>query len=300
MIVSASRRTDIPALYGEWFMRRVRAGFCRVPNPFNAKQISQVSLAPSDVDAVVFWTKDFAPLLPHVDELEDRGLPFYVLYTITGYDALLEPGVPPLDQRLETFARLAARVGAHRVIWRYDPIIASNRTDEAFHQERFSRIAAALQGLTDTVVMSLLEVYRKTERRLGALSLQGFRLEPEPLARPAFRPLLSHLAQVAARHGMHLQSCAQRVDLAPLGIPTGRCIDAARVARLGGAAPSRKDRGQRAACLCHESRDIGVGDTCLHGCRYCYATRSHALAQRRHKEHDPDSPLLWGPPPPGT
>lgn len=294
MIISASRRTDVPAFYSAWFMNRVREEFCLVPNPFNAKQISRLSLASEDVDAVVFWTKDFRPMLEHVGELEERKIRFYVQYTVTGYDRTLENHVPELEQRIDTFRATSQRLAPWRVVWRYDPLVSSNRTDVPFHRETFRRLANALQGHTERVVVSVVDIYKKTERQFRALEKEGFHFQREPLENAGFRQLLRELTDIATQHGMEIYSCAEPKPLAELGIAPGRCIDSELIQRLGGIATIKKDKGQRAACLCHQSRDIGVVDTCLHGCRYCYSTRSHELAMRRYQEHDPTSSMLQG------
>lgn len=294
MIVSASRRTDLPAFYSTWFMNRVREGFCLVPNPFNAKQISRISLVAEDVDAVVFWTKDFRPLLAHVDELEARQIRFYVQYTLTGYDRQLENYVPSLPRRIETFRETSARLAPWRVVWRYDPIILSNRTDDTYHRETFELLCGELQGHTERAVVSVVDIYKKTARQFRALESEGFRFQREPLADDGFRELLGDLADIATRHGIQIQSCAEPEPLVDFGIAPGRCIDGELIRRLGGSPSLKKDKGQREACLCHLSRDIGVNDTCLHGCRYCYSTRSYELAKSRYHAHDPTAPMLYG------
>ncbi|MEW6229256.1 MAG: DUF1848 family protein, partial [Bacillota bacterium] len=146
MIISASRRTDIPKFYSEWFMNRVRAGFCTFPNPFNPKQLIEVSLRPEDVDVIVFWSKDPGPLIPHLGELDRRGLRYYFQFTVNGYPGFMEPNVPPLGEVLDTFGRLSATVSPDRMIWRYDPIVLSNATGLEYHVRRFGEIAGALKG----------------------------------------------------------------------------------------------------------------------------------------------------------
>ena len=174
MIISASRRTDIPAFYSKWFMNRLRAGFCQVPNPMNMKKVTTVSLSPDIVTAIVFWSKNPAPLLPHLKELNTRGFDYYFQFTLNDYPRSLEPNVPPFNARIETFKDLSSRVGSSRVVWRYDPIIISNFTDFTFHREKFSWIAEELKDKTQRVVVSIVDFYRKTERRLSLLKEEGF------------------------------------------------------------------------------------------------------------------------------
>ena len=141
MIISASRRTDIPALYSKWFMNRIRAGYCRVPNPRNTKQVSRVSLRPSDVEAIVFWSKNPAPLLPHLRELDSSGFRYYFQFSLNDYPWALEPNLPSLSDRTDTFKDLGRILGPSRVVWRYDPIIISNLTPFEYHREMFAWIA---------------------------------------------------------------------------------------------------------------------------------------------------------------
>ena len=294
MIISASRRTDIPAFYAEWFMNRIRAGWCEVPNPFRPSVATRVSLAPGDVDVIAFWSKNPAPMLPQLDELDARGFRYYFLYTLNDYPSDIEPGVPPLAERLEAFRPLAARVGPSRVVWRYDPIILSERMGAAWHLEAFSRLADALAGRCARVIISFLDFYRKTGRRLGRLEAAGGdRFLRDPFALPEFEAFVRDLAVAAARAGIRIQSCAEDARLRAAGIEPGKCIDDRLIQNLFGLSlPEGKDPGQRPACGCVRSKDIGVPDSCPHGCEYCYSTRSAAVADARWRAHDPRASAL--------
>ena len=180
------------------------------------------------------------------------------------------------------------------MIWRYDPIIITPNTGFDYHAAAFERLAGALRGKTFRVVVSIVDLYRKTDRRMSALAEEGFGIDAEAERKPEMRSLLRHIAETAQRAGMEAVTCAEEADLSALGLRHGSCIDGELVRSLGGHPVMKKDPGQRDACRCVVSRDIGVNDTCLHGCRYCYATRSDEVARRRHSEHDPASPALWG------
>lgn len=290
-IISASRRTDIPAWYARWFMNRVRAGFCDVPNPFNPKQVSRVSLLPGDVAAIVFWTRDPGPIITHLPELDRRGLPSVFLFTLLDYPRTLDPGTAPLEQRIDRFKRLADAIGPDRVIWRYDPIYLSPNTDLHFHRRTFARLAEALCGHTRRCVMSFVDVYRKMEKRLADLEISGFQpVEPVP---GTIAPFIRDMVAMAEKNGMALTSCAETRNLDHLGIQPGRCIDAEYLSRIFNRhLPHRKDPSQRKTCRCSVSKDIGMYDTCPAGCVYCYATGNPERARRRHRAHDPDSPSL--------
>jgi hypothetical protein len=294
MIISASRRTDIPAFYATWFMHRVRAGFCIVPNPFNANQVSRVSLRPEDVDAIVFWTRNPRPLLPALDELDARGYCYYFQFTLLDNPRQLDPRTPPVAAAVATFRRLADRIGPGRVIWRYDPIVLSSLTDAHFHRERYAWIAAQLRGYTARSVISVVDVYRKAARRLQALTTQGVTFpDRPPETLPGFADLVRGLAAAAQENSMEIVSCAEEIDLTGYGVRPGKCIDDELLARVFGLQLAlRKDPGQRAACGCVASRDIGMYDSCLFGCQYCYATSSFARAAANYAAHDPEAPSL--------
>ena len=278
-------------------MNRVRAGFCMVRNPFRPEQVSRVSLLPEEVDAIVFWSKDPQPLLPHLDELDRRGYRYYFQFTLNDYSKLLEPQVPPLPARLETFQTLSRRLGKSRVIWRYDPIIISNLTDSAYHRQSFKGLCARLAGHTERVMVSVVDYYQKTIRRLARLEEEGYVFEKRLRANLELDELLQFMAKTAAKHGLEIFTCAEERNYTEFGLPPGRCIDGELIQRLWGlTGPWQKDPGQRRACGCAKSKDIGETDSCLHHCPYCYATRDRATASRKFYEHDPNSTALFGNP----
>ena len=271
MIISASRRTDIPAFYTDWFLRRIEEQCCSVANPFNPRQVARVSLAPADVDAIVFWTKDARPLIAHLDQLNRLGYRYYFQYTVNGYGELFEPHVPPLYDCIDAFCELAAKIGPDKVIWRYDPIVVSNKTDVNYHKERFAGILDKLRSSTRRVVVSFVDDYRKAASQFRQLAHEGVevRLTPRP---DEVAELAGFIGQYAAVHGIETFSCAETFDLQPFGIKRGKCIDDTLLEKLFGIRVSpAKDRSQRPECGCVVAKDIGVYGTCRHGCRYCYA-----------------------------
>ncbi len=296
MIISASRRTDIPAFYARWFMNRIREGSCVVTNPFNSAQRSSVDLTPDAVDAIVFWSKNPAPLLPHLGKLDDMGYRYYFQLTICSYPPDIEQYLPPLSERLATAVELARRIGPRRVIWRYDPIIMANRTDAQFHRREFASITSALEGSTTRVVVSLMDFYGKVERNLvEALERRGWEFRRTAGADEQTRELLGNLRDEAMARGLEIQSCAEAVEMSDLGISHGKCIDDDLIRSIWGIeVDNRKDPGQRGACHCAASRDIGANNTCIHGCRYCYATTSYKAALNRYANRDASSMDLAG------
>ncbi|EHJ47184.1 protein of unknown function DUF1848 [Solidesulfovibrio carbinoliphilus subsp. oakridgensis] len=284
MIISASRRTDIPAFYARWLLTRLRAGFCEVINPFNAAQVSRVSLAPEDVSAIVFWTRDPRPLAPRLPEILSLGHEPFFLMTLLDNPRALDPKGPDAATGLAAFAALAGALPG-RVAWRYDPIVLTEKTPADWHRAAFARLAARLAGHTDRVIVSFLEPYRKIAGRLRGLAGEGYGLLP-PDADAALALLLD-LKDMAASHGMTLSTCCQPEIFQAAGIPASRCIDPAWIERqIGRAVPVAKDPHQRPRCGCAPSKDIGAYDRCLFGCRYCYATTSFARAAANFAAHD--------------
>jgi hypothetical protein len=292
LIISASRRTDIPALYAEWFIRRVRAGYCMVANPYNPRQVSRISLLPEDVAVVVFWSRNPRPLLPYLAELDERGIRYYFHYTLMDNPREVDAHGPSLRVSLHSFRQLVEHVGPQRVIWRYDPILLSETTSPEFHLRRFAAIAAQLENLTRHCVVSRVDDYRKTRSRMSALATTpGFGIDS--LRPDSHEPLLREMLAIASARGMQVSSCAEERGFAHLGIRPGRCIDADYIRdTFGVAVPPAKDRSQRLACGCVASRDIGAYDSCILGCRYCYATSSQARALANYRRHDVESPAL--------
>ena len=271
MIISASRRTDIPAFYAEWFMQRLYEQQCIVVNPFNRKQKTTVSLHPADVDAIVFWTKNAEPLIKYLPEIERIGYRFYFQYTVTSYDELFEPKVPPLHQRIITFRNLAAAIGPERVVWRYDPIILSNLTDESFHSERFTYILGELKDYCCRVVISFVDDYRKAAINFRRLADKGINVRLIKKKEEA-AGLVTSMARAARAAGVPIYSCAEPFDWSCYGVGAGKCIDDDLLFRLFNISVKfGKDKNQREACGCIKSKDIGQYETCQHGCAYCYA-----------------------------
>lgn len=289
MIVSASYRTDIPAFYSEWFLRRLDAGFCLVRNPYGGADY-RVSLQPEDCDGFVFWTKNAGPFLPALAEVKRRGFPFFVQYTVNGYPRELEWAVTDDRKAVEHIRSIHGDYGPRAVVWRYDTIVESSLTPASFHLRNFERLAAAIEGLTDECVISFAQIYRKTRVNLDAAArLFGFEWNEAAVEEQA--ALAGQLSAIASARGMRLSVCSQRAFLRP-GIEDAACIDVERLSDIAGYRIKARRKGNRPECGCWASRDIGAYDTCPHGCVYCYAVRNRALARRHHQAHDPGSPYL--------
>lgn len=264
MIVSASGRCDIPALYPDWLVSRIQAGYCLVRNPRNPKQIRRVSLEPEDVSAFVFWTKDVQPMIPHLGSL--KGYPYYFQYTINGYGPDIEIGMRSLHERIESLKSLSGLVGKERIIWRYDPILLTSNYTQQYHIETFSRIADALSGCFDACIISFIDPIQSTS--LGTLGLRQLKTEE-------MESIALGLGEIANRRNVRLSTCAESMDLEQYGISHAHCIDHTRIEQLSGKKLSYcKDPAQRKACCCTSSVDIGTYNACNLGCIYCYARRN--------------------------
>jgi len=305
VIVSASRATDLPAFYADWFARRFRAGRACWVNPFN-QQCQWVSF--ERARAIIFWSKNPRPLLAHLDTFSH--LSWYLTFTINDYVAeSLEPGVPPLAERLETFSTFSDLVGPDRVIWRADPLLLLDSLGIDGLLTRVQAIGEKLRGKTRRLVFSFADIaeYRKVGANLKKAGI-SFRDWNEETMRAA----AAGLSALGQSLGIEVVSCAEAVDLSPFGIRHGRCVDDELLHRLFPddqelqrhlgympaqpmlpgveiPKPSLKDKGQRKACDCIVSKDIGSYNTCPHGCIYCYANSSPEHARRQAASHDPNA-----------
>lgn len=287
MIISASRRTDIPSFYSEWFFNRIKEKYVLVPNPYHPNQISRVSLDPAVLDCIVFWTKNPAPMLDKLERLKDYK--YYFQFTINPYGTELENKLPPLPKRIDTFKRLADKIGREKVVWRYDPILTNEHYTVAFHQDKFAEMASALKDHTEKCMLGFIDHYPHVRT-----SLREFNIEP--LLRADIEQMAESFKQTADGLGMELDTCTVRVDLSHLGIQSGLCVDDKLIERIVGyPIASRKDKNQRDICRCAESIDIGTYESCLNGCIYCYAIKgSYNTAKFNRSRHDKNSPMLIG------
>lgn len=293
MIISASRRTDIPAFYARWFMNRIRAGYCNVPNPFNTNQVSRVSLQVEDVDAIVFWTRNPSPLLPFLQELDDRQYRYIVNFTLLNNPRVLDANCPEVEAAVDAFRRLSDHIGSERVIWRYDPIVFSNLTDADFHRRNFPYLAQSLHGCVRRCIVSIVQVYRKSVKRLREAAEKGLQLSGP--VDTQIEELMRFMSDVAASRTMEIVSCAQEKDFSEFGVKPGKCIDGQYLSKIFNIRiDAPQDPFQRQHCGCTSSKDIGMYDSCLHDCCYCYATSNHQRAMENYRRHHPDSASLLG------
>ncbi len=292
MIISASYKTDIPTFYGSWFMNWLRAGFCKMVNPYG-RQVHRVSLLREDVDGFVFWTKNIAPFVRYLPEIRDRGFPFFVQHTINRYPRELETSVVDAAWSVESVRKVRNEFGPRAVVWRYDTIVISSITSMGFHRQNFSELAESLRGVTDEVVISFATLYDMTRRNLNAAADRaGFSWQEPAICEK--QELVAELVRISAANDMRLTVCSQK-NMVVGGAGEARCIDARRMEDVSDCQIKSRIRGNRNQCGCFESRDIGEYDTCPHGCVYCYAVQNRSLALERYRSHNPDSEFLFAP-----
>jgi hypothetical protein len=260
-IISASRRTDIPAFFPEWFSSCLDAGAASFPNPYSGKPAS-VSLRGDEVAAFVFWTRNPAPFFPVLDRLEREGRRSVFQFTVTGLPRELEPFVPPPADAVSAFRRLSGRIGPARVLWRFDPLLPGE--DPEALVSRFDRLSAALRGFAERCTLSVAHPYRK--------SLRATRGSPGIWRQTGgFQDAVSRAAAIGRERGFDMRSCCSPL-LAESGIPPAACVDGEHLEKLWpGAGIPAAPSPTRPGCLCAASRDIGSYRTCRHGCLYCYA-----------------------------
>jgi hypothetical protein len=306
LIVSASRSTDIPAFYGDWFMARLGAGYVRWKSPFGGNPL-HVTFEKTRV--FVFWSKNPAPFFPHLDMLDRLGYGYYFLFTLNDYDAeRLEPGVPPLGERIDAFIRLSRRIGKGRVVWRYDPLVLCDDITVGDLLEKVRRIGDRISPFTCRMVFSFVDIekYAKVRRNLQAAGVSGAR----EFTKEDVDEFCSGLSFLNQRWNLSISACAEGRDLSRYGISRGSCISSTLMKEeFGGdrklmeflqpgdqgildgtppvTGPSRwlKDPGQRNTCRCIVSKDIGQYSTCMHLCSYCYANTSPESARRHYSRY---------------
>lgn len=282
MILSVSRRTDIPAFFGEWFVNRLNEGFVCVRNPFNKNMVSKIKLNPTEIDCIVFWTKDATNFINYLEEIDKLGYKYYFQYTITPYDKEIEPNLKDKNVIIDNFINLSKKLGKEKVIWRYDPILITKNISLKWHIKQFESLCKKLSCYTNKVVISFLDEYKKLDK-------SKFRT----LTFEEMQQLGKAFAKIASEYGLVIQTCAENIDIK--GVVKGACIDKTLIEQICGHQLNvKKDKTQREACLCSQSVDIGEYDTCCHFCEYCYANNNKLNIKNKLKQHKTNSPLLVG------
>ena len=321
IIVSASRSTDIPAFYADWFFHRLKVGYSAWTNPFNGVK-SYVSY--QNTRFIVFWSKNPRPLLDHLDYLKEKNIGCYIQYTLNDYEKEgLERGVPKLSERINTFKQLVDKLGKGRVIWRFDPLLLTDNISIDALLSKIEHLGNQLQGYTEKLVFSYADIlsYRKVKA-----NLEKSNIPYHEWTEPQMLEFAKELSALNKKWGYTLATCGEKVDLQQFGIEHNHCVDDALIIRFayedkelmdflkvktfpmpvpnlfGESEPlpddaiilpnntyathgDNRDKGQRLFCGCIVSKDIGEYNTCPHLCEYCYANTSKEAALLNWKRH---------------
>lgn len=289
-ILSVSRRTDIPAFYSDWLMKRLEEGLVQYKNPFN-QEVYSVNVSPDDVSAIVFWSKNFQPLLKHLVRLE-MNYRFYFHFTITGLPKILELSTPPVEKAIETFKILSERYSPYQIQWRFDPIVLTNITPLDYYMEMFDTLSSKLTGYTHRCYFSFVQAYYvKVKRQFSLLEASGNIKFISPSCEEQTR-LLDFMKELSEKRNMTLYSCCQS-QFVDSNIEKASCVDKLLLERLFPDIDfSVKKTPTRKECGCFKSIDLGAYDTCPHGCLYCYANANQIKAQQFFKHHKSDAVIL--------
>ena len=286
MILSVSRRTDIPAFYSEWFFNRLKEGFVLVRNPMSYHQVSRVKLTPDVIDCIVFWTKDPSKMLDKLHLLNKYK--YYFQITINPYEQHMEKRVSHPDRVIKSFQEISSKIGIDRVIWRYDPIILTKEMNLDYHTTNFDKIASKLSGYTKRCIISFVDNYRKTERNMKSIV-------QEDITSEIMLRIGEKFAEIGDKYNLKISTCSEIIDLSAVGIEHAKCIDDRLISQIiGESLVIAKDKNQREECGCVTSIDIGAYNTCKHGCLYCYANFSENAMINNAKKHYKNSPMLIG------
>lgn len=285
MIINTGGRTDSAQYYTKWLLKRFEEGYVFSRNPLFPNKVTRYELTPDKVDCVVFCSKNYEPILNDLTGITDK-FNTYFHYTITAYGKDIEPGVPTTSKSVDTLKKLSAIVGKQRVAWRYDPVLLTEKYTIQAHLDTFDKMAKELASYVDRCIFSFVEMYKKLETNMPELI---------PLTDTDKITLAKGLGEIAEKYDLYIQTCGTNGDYSQFGIHPSGCMT---LDILGGANgivfKNLKHKGMRQGCHCIDSRDIGAYDTCMNGCKYCYANKNPKKAFENYKSHDPDSPLLLG------
>lgn len=285
MIINTGGRTDTVQYYTQWLLNRFSEGYVLSRNPLFPNKVTRYELTPDQVDCVVFCSKNYKPILPQLHEITDK-FHTYFHYTITAYGKDIEPGVPSIGESIETLIALSKQVGKERIAWRYDPVLLTERYTVETHLQTFEQMASVLAPSLDRCIFSFVEMYKKLAVNMPELI---------PLTEQDKETLAEGLGAIAKKYGIYLQTRGTNGDYTRYGIHSSGCMTLEILGQANGIKfKSLKHKGMREGCHCIESRDIGAYDTCMNGCKYCYANKNPRKAFENYKLHNPKSALLLG------
>ena len=275
MIISASRRTDIPSLHTKWFLNRLKEKYVITQNPISKNNFYKIPLNKNIVDIIVFWSKN--PNINFLKEVRNLGYEFYLHFTITPYDKNIERNIPDKKLLIRNFQTISKLFGKEKIIWRYDPIILNDDFDANYHINNFKNFADSLNGYTDECIFSFVQIYSKIKNNIKNIN------DNDKII------LIENIKEISEKNNIKLKSCSQDFDnITNIRVEKSACIDKERIQKiLGYSIKEKKDKSQRKLCNCIESIDIGMYNTCTNGCIYCYANSKNIL-----KDYDANNEIL--------
>lgn len=284
MIINTGCRTDIPAYFSEWFFNRIKEGYVYVRNPYYQNQVMKYKLTPDVVDCLSFCTKNPAPMLPRIHEIDAFGQFWFV--TITPYGKEIEPNVPDKEKVIEDFEKLSVAIGIEKIGWRYDPIFITNKYTLENHIENFEKIASKLSGYTQNCVISFIDLYEKTKRNFPGVR-EVTREERCIIAR--------EFVHIGEKYDIQIKTCVEGQELSQYGVDCSGCTTKPVIERaIGNSLKIHQKKSTRNGCNCLLGNDIGAYNTCGHGCIYCYANYDVQTVRNNIKLHNLNSPFLIG------
>lgn len=285
MIVNVGGRTDIVNYYSEWLINRLKEGYVYSRNPLFTNNVSKISLKPEDVDCLMFCSKNYKPILKYIKEINEKYR-IICYYTITAYGKDVEPNVPSIDDSIKTLIELSKIVGKEKVLWRYDPILLTKKYTIKKHIETFEIMAEKIAPYVQRCIFSFVEMYKKL----------GYNM-PEiiPFTSENKLEIANKIGQIAKKYNLYIQTCGTDENYEKYGIHLSGCTTTEILEKANNVKYKNiKAKGMRKGCHCIPSRDIGAYDTCINGCKYCYANERPELAKENIKLHDENSPILIG------
>ena len=285
MIINVGGRTDIVNYYTPWLMNRLSEGYAYSRNPFARENVYKLSLRPEDVDCLLFCSKNYQPILKHIGDIDEK---YNILcnYTITAYGKDIEPKVPTINQSIKTLKRLSDIVGSNKILWRYDPILLTEKYTIEKHLETFEYIAEKISPLVYRCIFSFVDMYKKLETNMPEIIILNNNDKIE---------IAKNIGSIAKKHNMIIQTCATIEDFKQFGILQSGCMTSEILGNANNITFKKvRHSGNRQGCKCIENRNIGDYDTCPNGCKYCYANKNPQIAQENYKKHNPNDLMILG------
>ena len=285
MIINVGGRTDIVNYYTPWLLNRLEEGYAYSRNPFARENVYKLSLKSEDVDCLLFCSKNYKPILKHIGDIDEK---YNILcnYTITAYGKDIEPKVPSINQSIKTLKRLSDIVGVNKILWRYDPILLTEKYTVEKHLETFEYMAEKISPLVYRCIFSFVDMYKKVEENMPEII---------PFTDEDKVKLLKGIGEISKKYNLYTQTCATNESYERYGIHAAGCTTREILEQAHNVVYKNvKGTGIRENCHCIPSRDIGAYNSCLSECKYCYANRKPDIPKKVIKMHDEKSPLLLG------